>query len=410
MDNKKLTKKTKKIVKSSIKYTNLRKLYTYTRALYLSSREHIEDEYNKICSKYPLDPIIISKKKRIIVFGDIHGDYKLTIDLLLISKVAEIIGYKKNNKTVMKKFSQNDVEISDDVEYIFKWTGKDTYVVQVGDQIDRCRPYDDKVCNDPSTILNDEDSDIKILKLFTELNKQAHKEEGAVISLFGNHELLNSLGVMDYVSYKNLQHFHGEKGRIKEFKPGNNMATFMGCTRNSCVIIGSHMFVHAGIINKLIDQINIGNVTDLEKINMLIKKWLLGLVESKYVLDLVRSQDSMFWTRILGSLDPNLPLSNPDCNDNISKVLKLFKINGMIIGHTPQTFIHNKEINSTCGKKIWRVDIGSSSAFDIFDLILQDNKDNKDDKKNTNRRAQYLEIIDDSKYFICDEERCSEKK
>jgi hypothetical protein len=395
-----------------IKYTSLRKLYTYTKALYLSSRENIEEEYNKICSKYPLDPIVIPKKKRVVVFGDIHGDYRLAIDLILISKIAEIIGFKKNNKITMKNIPRDQIEINDNIEYIFKWTGKDTYVVQVGDQIDRCRPYDDKVCNDPKTLEDDEDSDIKILKLFTDLNKQAHKDNGAVISLFGNHELLNSLGVMDYVSYKNLQHFNGVKGRIREFKPGNNMANLVGCTRNACVIIGSHLFVHAGIINKLIDQINIVGVSDLEKINLLIKKWLLGLVDSSHVINLIRSQDSMFWTRILGSLDPDLPLSNPECNNNISNVLKLFKINSMIIGHTPQTFVHNKEINSTCGKKVWRVDIGSSSAFDIFDLIIQNDSSNKLEtyKKKTNRRAQYLEIIDDDKFFVCDQERCKEKK
>ena len=412
MDNKttKTSIKSKKIKKTLSRTTSLRKLYTYQRALTLSSEENVTKEYNRICEKYPIDPVIIPIKKRIVAFGDIHGDYKLAIELILLSKIAKITGYKSKDGEIINKEIDYlnigeilDKPIDDDIEYIFEWTGDDTYVVQIGDQIDRCRPYDDKLCNDPNTMKNDdEDSDVKILELFTELNKQAHEKDGAVISLFGNHELLNNLGIMDYVSYRNLQHFNGEDGRINAFKSGHEFGTKLGCSRNVCVIIGTHLFVHAGIIDKLIKQLNIGNIDDLDKINMLIKKWLLGLIDKKLIIDLVRSDDSMFWTRILGSIEPNLTYDDPLCSDNISKVFELFKINGMIIGHTPQAFIHNKEINSTCSNKIWRVDIGSSSAFDIFDLLF------KDGKKSYNRRAQYLEIIDDEKYLICDKDGCRE--
>jgi hypothetical protein len=408
MDKKNSKKKYKN--KKLSRTVSIRKLYKYHRALVLSSEENVTNEYNRICEKYPIDPVIIPVKKRIVVFGDIHGDYKLAIELILLSKIAKIIGYKyldEKDNIIDKNVDYSniheilDIPIDDKIEYIFEWTGEDTYVVQIGDQIDRCRPYDDKLCNDPETMKDDdEDSDIKILDLFTELNIQAHKHNGAVISLFGNHELLNNLGVIDYVSYKNLQHFNGENGRINAFKAGHEYGTKLGCSRSICVIIGTHIFVHAGIIDKLIKQLNIGGVADLDKINMLIKKWLLGLIDKKLIIDLVRSDDSMFWTRMLGSLEPSLKFDDPLCSDNISKVFELFKINGMIIGHTPQAFVHNKEINSTCSNKVWRVDIGSSSAFDIFDLLF------KDGNKSYNRRAQYLEIIDDEKYLICDKDGC----
>ena len=48
----------------------------------------------------------------------------------------------------------------------------------------------------------------------------------------------------------------------------------------------------------------------------------------------------------------------------------------MIIGHTP----HNK-ISSACNKKLWKVDVGISDAFNM---------------KNGNK-LQVLEIIDDGK-------------
>jgi hypothetical protein len=40
--------------------------------------------------------------------------------------------------------------------------------------------------------------------------------------------------------------------------------------------------------------------------------------------------------------------------DNLAK--------GLIVGHTPQ-YMNNKGINSSCGGKMWRVDIGASKAF-----------------------------------------------
>lgn len=138
---------------------------------------------------------------------------------------------------------------------------------------------------------------------------------------------------------------------------------------------------------------------DLININILIKKWLLGLVKTNQVSELVRSQDSMFWTRILGSLPPNLPIDNPECTDNISQVLKIFNIDRMIIGHTPQSFLLSKDINGTCGEKIWRVDNGSSSAFDTFDRHFLEHKE-----KHHNRRLQYLEILNDTEYHVYDSE------
>ena len=56
------------------------------------------------------------------------------------------------------------------------WIPTDTFVVQVGDQIDRCRPKDNK-CTDENETFEDEASDITILYLMTELNKKAKKKK-----------------------------------------------------------------------------------------------------------------------------------------------------------------------------------------------------------------------------------------
>ena len=77
----------------------------------------------------------------------------------------------------------------------------------------------------------------------------------------------------------------------------------------------------------------------------------------------------------------------------------------MMIGHTPQSFMYSDDINATCGNKIWRIDNGSSKAFDLFDKNLKKNK-----KRSNSRRPQYLLILNDVEYFVCDKYKCKKVK
>jgi hypothetical protein len=391
--------------------------------------------YYKYCPNYTFTPFIYDKVDRIVVFGDIHGDYKMTIKLLEMSNVAKIVSkkqlsrsknkYKRKYKKKKQKGGDNDNDDVDDVnndedfEYEMEWIGGKTHVVQVGDQIDRCRPYNGNTCDNPKTIKleDDEDSDVKILKLFTNLHEQAQKVGGAVISLLGNHELLNVTGEVQYVSFKGLHQFmkkylkDGKKegvdldenidpmeARKHAFQPGNTYGKFLGCTRNATVIIGSNLFVHAGIIDKLIEEFNFRSYDDIVDVNILIKKWLLGLIQTNKISGYIKPGDSMFWTRILGSIEPNKSFNYNECEQNLSKVLKVFKVNNMVIGHTPQSFLSNSNINGTCGNKLWRVDVGSSRAFDNVDQQYIDHGE-----RHHNRRYQYLEILNDTEFHVYDE-------
>lgn len=338
----------------------------------------IEDKIMEICKEYYDIPTFYPAKKRIIVISDIHGDYNLALNMLMKAKVIKI----KDNKMV--------------------WCGKDTYVVQLGDQVDGCRPYDNHTCDQASTTENDLADDIKILKFFTELNKQAKKQGGQVISLLGNHELMNVEGDFRYVSKKNIDYFEGYKdpetnktfktakeAREYAFSPGHEYSKFLGCTRRAAIIIGSNLFVHAGIINSMLN--NSIEEFDLEKINNGIKKWLIGLSNGEDIKKIVEgSSNSMFWTRILGYMQPDLKKDNEECKKNIDKVLKLFNIGHIIVGHTPQFAIHNKGINPTCGDSIWRTDFAGSKVFNKFD----------NEPNNENRKPQVLEILNDKIFNI----------
>jgi hypothetical protein len=121
--------------------------------------------------------------------------------------------------------------------------------------------------------------------------------------------------------------------------------------------------------------------------------WLLGLLKKKYLKTVLKSsKTSMFWTRILGKIPPNVSLNNPACANHITNVLRLFRVDDIVIGHTPQSFEFSDNINSTCSKKIRRVDNGGSKAFHAFDREYMQTK-----KVTYARRPQVLEILNDMK-------------
>lgn len=364
-------------------------------------KDEYSDKFNEDCKGYPPLPDALKARNRIIAIGDVHGDLHLTITNLIIAKVIEKT--KKSDDT-----NDSDpvlaVTYEDNSTEYFKWIGKDTVVVQVGDQVDRCRPIGNglKCVRDKEATVDDEHSDIKIIDLFTELNKLAALEDGMVISLLGNHELMNYQGNVNYVSYKGIHNsdFEGEnalykpegtffsdgvEGRKYAFK--NKINEKLACTRQSVVIVGSFIFVHGGIVPELARKYNV------ESINTAIRKMLLHKIEENdsILQDLINSpRESPFWSRLYGHLPTGLKRNDPRCLESLSKVIKFWGegrsgLKGMIVGHTPQI---EKGINSTCGKKIWRVDIGASKAFDVFSKI-----------KNSGRNPAVLEIIGNGKKF-----------
>lgn len=316
--------------------------------------------FDKMCSPNSYIPSVYPDKKKIYVLGDIHGDYKLAIDLLLLTKCINIC---EHHDTV-------------------NWVGGSAFIVQVGDQVDRCRPNLDSMppvlCENPATTIDDEASDIKILKLFSNLHEQAVRFGGAVISLFGNHEFMNSHGIMTYVSYKGLKEFDGytdpktkkrfedgKDGRVHAFKPGNEIGKFLGCTRVGILIIGQYMFAHAGIINDFLTQYNIKTVNDIDNINNALRGWLLDILDSKDIstMDLLTMHpDSFTWTRKLGTIPPGAKMDHNICKKQLLPVLDKLNVKYLFIGHTPQC----SGINSTCDDRLIRTDIGSSKAFENF--------------------------------------------
>ena len=348
----------------------------------IKSGLYTEDDFLKDCPDCEFVPTILPVAKRLIAIGDIHGDLELAISSF---KLASLI--------------------DDD----FNWIAKpsDTIVVQVGDQIDSCRPIPGIYNCHEEKYPDDKAYDMKVLDFFNKMHDKASAHGGAVYSLLGNHELMNSQGNFNYVSYENYYNFKyvaddgtvytGPDGRRDAFKPGGPIANMLACRRLSVLIVGSTMFAHAGILPVLasrLDHLNLDSDTKLKYLNAVVRKWLLHNLSKKDVSNKKMFIDNIkvspFWTRVYGSIPVDAKIDSTECFSSVKKTIEVFKLGQLVVGHTPQMYTNKNGINGTCYEKdgtnkLYRVDGGFSQAFKVF---------------GDNKMVQVLEILNDTEFNI----------
>jgi hypothetical protein len=270
---------------------------------------------------------------RIIAIGDIHGDINA---LLYALKKSGVIDANRN------------------------WIGGTDIVVQVGDVLDR----GGRGVSVPSSNNLEE---VEILYYLYKLNNSAMKTGGRVISLIGNHELMNMLGDFRYASSEHIDGLGGLDQRRHLFRPGGSFAKKIACNSLGIVKIGDWVFVHGGLLPEHIDNImkDRSNLKSskgpLRRINDLVKNILMGNKRLDSISqddeDLLFGKDGMFWTRKFSQ--------NEVGDDNCKILFKSMELldvtsnkGGMVVGHTPQS-----NINSQCNNRVWRIDTGMSEAF-----------------------------------------------
>lgn len=377
---------------------------------------------------------------RIIVIGDVHGDLDALINSLLVAKVIRIPNKKVDgNNNNCGECNDNNIHNNGlppykerthkrmfDFFHSIEWIGESTFVIQLGDQIDRTRPIDwdenDVAIGDT---VKDEGSSLHIFFLMWYLNKIARENGGRVLSVLGNHEIMNIEADFRYVSpfefeeyarsfgefyekqntknrdfagiadgFKIKQSEHMPKGyneRFQAFSRGEIISNFFGLNYKLVIQIGKWLFMHAGLTD------NICGPNTICKINNCVSRHLLntGDKNSKIIYKRIicsSGDKSPVWNREYG--DCSSSENNKDLEEQYSRLLtkfnrtnsryhKTYKIPAaeyLAIGHTPQ-FYANQNINSTLNGKVWRCDVGMSRAFGPV--------------SSSYRRPQVLEILDD---------------
>lgn len=272
---------------------------------------------------------VYPKKDRVIVIGDLHADFRKTKELFIKLKLID----------------SND-----------NWIAfpKDTFVVQLGDQLDGGGRGTDET-----------KGELELISFMERINVKAQQVGGAVLSLIGNHEIMNLIGDFRFASRNDIEDVGGIELRQKLFRPGGELFNNLSCTRNVIVKVGNWVFCHAGILPKHFESSNQSGNDLIVKVNQLMRLFLQGKVtkEDPQIIKYFLSKDGIIWDRDYGS-------SKPSCQ-KWDAASKLLNVDNIVVGHTVQN-----NINSKCDNKIWRVDVGISSIFETYNL-------------------QVLEILDD---------------
>jgi hypothetical protein len=275
---------------------------------------------------------------RVVAVGDVHGDYAQLV------KVLQDAGL---------------------VDAKLRWAGGRTHLVQTGDRIDR----------GPDSR--------KVMDLLMRLEKEAKKVGGRVHPLTGNHEAMNVLGDLRYVTPEEFAEFKSpdsvalrdalwervrkarqEKGEPdataedrrrfdtehplgwvehrRAYSPGGTYGDWIA-RQNAVIRIGDTLFLHGGIGPKYADF----SLRDLnDRIQAELKEAL--------PLAAVVSQDpeGPLWFRGLARGEPTLAT-------HLEAVLKKHGCRRMVIGHTPTEGL----VLPRYGGRVVQIDVGLSKVY-----------------------------------------------
>ncbi|KAI3791040.1 hypothetical protein L2E82_04587 [Cichorium intybus] len=291
----------------------------------------------------PLFQTSFPSPDRLIAIGDLHGD------LLKSKQALRLAGLIDSND---------------------RWSGGSSTLVQVGDVLDRGG------------------QELKILYFLEKLKRQAVKSGGNVITMNGNHEIMNVDGDFRYVTPSGLDEFtnwadwfcignnikslcdglekprylydgipssfprvkqeyvKGFRSRIAALRPQGPIASRFLSKNLTVVVVGESVFVHGGVLP---DHVVYG----LERINEEVRDWISGL-KGKVNSSLVRGRNSLVWLRKFS----NEVAKDCDCG-MLEHVLNTIPgARRMIMGHT----IQEGGINGACGNRAIRIDVGMSEG------------------------------------------------
>ena len=294
------------------------------------------DRYIESINCFEDKAIFINKDeipKRIVAIGDIHGDLEALFSILLRAEVIDITG---------------------------KWKATDTFLVQTGDIMDKGRnitmlkrvgvrpdinddpqvspqyvDYDIidkegnvKTISDPVETFNlpfgYDGDEIIIYKFLADLNTQAMSGDfgnSRILLCCGNHEVSNVIEYFDdnynhaikngYIHPMDALLFGGpDYPRRRELLTVGTglLARKLACILKVIVVIGDFIFCHGGLDLNILKDIH--NITELDIINNMFKRYLLGDegvdidLLKKYVGD-TPTGNSITWYRHQSSININ---------------------------------------------------------------------------------------------------------
>ena len=201
---------------------------------------------------------------RLVIIGDIHGDLKRFKNILIDAKI-----------------------INNNLEWIAE--PSNTIVVQLGDQIDSANRIES--ANNWEIL-----EDTEMIYFTNTLDNIAISKGGRVISLIGNHELMNTQGNFSYVSQKS-----NKETRINDYHPNGKLSVILS-KRPVVLKIGKLFFCHAGLKKCHLDILRL-YYKNISYVNTLWKKYMLGELSDENDINLfeklLTDNNGILWNRNL---------------------------------------------------------------------------------------------------------------
>ncbi len=262
--------------------------------------------------------------ERIVAIGDVHGDLQATRAALRLAGAIDSADH---------------------------WSGGKLIVVQTGDQLDRG------------------DDEPQILDLFDRLQQEARAAGGAFHVLNGNHEIMNVAADYRYVTPDGFSDWHDthadgprqssserlpaeQRGRAAAFLPGGPGAKRLA-ERPIVLSVGDTLFAHGGVLE---EHVRYG----LGRLNSETREWMLG--KRSTPPRALLSDRAPIWSRVYSDGLPGAA----ECAA-LANTLKLLGQKRLVVGHTVQ----RQGINSACGGKVWRIDVGLSKFYGGKPSVLE---------------------------------------
>ncbi|CDH59298.1 serine threonine protein [Lichtheimia corymbifera JMRC:FSU:9682] len=237
---------------------------------------------------------------RIVAMGDLHGDLNNTLTIMRFAGLID-----QDNR----------------------WSGGDTIFVQTGDVVDRGVDT------------------IALYELLQRLRDEAQEQGGQVVSVLGNHEIMNMVGDWRYVHPDDIASFGGKEARIKAFSKegwiGSDLMKW-----NLTAKVGSSVFCHGGILPKYSHD-------GIDGINRRAKDSLETYINERDDTYGLFGGDGPTWYRGFAVGDERICAV-------LDKALTMLEADRMVMGHTVQ---RDGRIRARCGGKAILIDIGISHVY-----------------------------------------------
>jgi hypothetical protein len=298
--------------------------------------------------------------QRVVAIGDIHGDLDSFVGILQRARL---------------------------IDPVRRWSGAKSILVQTGDFLDR----------GPTSR--------GVIDLLMSLQRDAQRQGGRVVVLMGNHEAMNIVGDLRYVSNKDYAEFADDRPdtrkrkvdtskpagfaeRCEAFAPVGKYGRWLR-SLPAVARVNDSVFLHGGISPDLasssIEKINEGIASEIKAFDTL-RDFLVDkdiakpcdtldkLTESaRAALDKAKGRDAELLKTFLGypgwlTFHDNGPLwyrgyaqwTDADGAPLIQRLVEAFGVARFVVGHTPQP---GGQIGTRFNGKIYLVDTGMLAGY-----------------------------------------------